>query len=116
LSSGDAVADNAMKDHFVAAYEAKHAITRDGDTARLTIGDDDFPFAFPIVKSGEPWRFDTAAGKEELLARRIGQNELDAIKVLQAIVDAQRDYAYEDRNGNGVLDYAQKFASSTGQA
>ena len=115
ISSGDAVADSASKDRFVAAYEAKHAITRDGDTARLTIGDDDFPFAFPIVKSGERWRFDTAAGKEELLARRVGQNELDTIKVLQAIVDAQREYASEDRNGDGVLAYSQKFASSSGK-
>ena len=115
LSSGDAVADNASKDRFVAAYEAKHAIVRDGDTARLTIGEDDFPFAFPIVKSGGWWRFDTAAGKEELLARRVGRNELDAIKVMQAIADAQRDYASEDRNGDGVLAYAQKFASSPGK-
>jgi hypothetical protein len=115
LSSGDAVADNATRDRFVAAYEAKHAITRDGDIARLTIGDNNFPFAFPIVKSGERWRFDTAAGKEELLARRVGQNELDTIKVLQAIVDAQREYASEDRNGDGVLAYAQKFASTRGK-
>jgi hypothetical protein len=115
ISSGDAVADNATADRFVAAYEAKHAIAVDGDTARLTIGENGFPFAFPIVKSGERWRFDTAAGKEELLARRVGQNELDAIKVLQAIVDAQRDYASEDRNGDGVLDYAQKFGSSPGK-
>lgn len=115
ISSGDAVADNATKDRFVAAYEAEHAIVRDGDTAQLTIGKNDFPFAFPIVKSGERWRFGTAAGKEELLARRVGQNELDAIKVLQAIGDAQRDYASEDRNGDGVLAYAQKFASSPGK-
>jgi hypothetical protein len=115
IASGDTVADNATKDRFVAAYETKHAIVQDGDTAHLTIGENDFPFAFPIVKSGERWRFATAAGKEELLARRIGQNELDAIKVLQAIGDAQRDYASEDRNGDGVLAYAQKFASSPGK-
>ncbi len=115
ISSGDAVADNATADRFVVAYEAKHAIVRDGDTARLTIGNDDFPFAFPIVKSGERWRFDTAAGKEELLARRVGQNEIDTIQVLRAIVDAQREYASEDRNGDGVLAYAQKFASSAGK-
>ena len=113
--SGDAVADRATRDRFVAAYDAKHAIVRDGDNATLTIGDDDYPFAFPIVKSGERWRFDTGAGKDELLARRIGRNELDAIKVLLAIVDAQRDYASEDRNGDGVLSYAQKFASSAGK-
>jgi len=115
ISSGDKVADRATGDRFVAAYEAKHAITRDGDTAKLVIGNDDFPFAFPIVKSGERWHFDTEAGKDELLARRIGENELDAIKVLQAIVDAEREYSSEDRNGDGVLDYAQRFASSPGK-
>jgi hypothetical protein len=87
ISSGDAVADRATREHFVTAYETKHAIQRDGDKATLVVGSDDYPFAFPIVKSGEKWRFDTAAGKDELLARRIGQNELDVIKVLQAIVD-----------------------------
>jgi len=115
VSSGDKVADRAMGDRFVAAYDAKHAITREGDTAKLVIGNDDFPFAFPIVKTGERWHFDTEAGKDELLARRIGENELDAVKVMQAIVDAQRDYSSEDRNGDGVLDYAQKFASSPGK-
>jgi DUF2950 family protein len=115
ISSGDKVADRAAGDGFVAAYEKKHAIQRDGDTARLVVGDDENAFAFPIVKSGDKWRFDTAAGKDELLARRIGENELDAIKVMQAIVDAQREYASADRNGDGVLSYAQKFASSPGK-
>jgi Protein of unknown function (DUF2950) len=115
ISSGDTVADRAAGERFVAAYEVKHAIQRDGDKATLIVGDNDYPFAFPIVKSSAAWRFDTAAGKEELLARRIGENELDAIKVLQAIVDAQQEYASEDRNGDGVLDYAQKFASSAGK-
>jgi hypothetical protein len=115
ISSGDAAADRATKERFAAAYDAKHAIVRDGDKATLTIGADDFPFAFPIVKSGDQWRFDTDAGKDELLARRIGENELDAIKVLQAIVDAEREYASADRNGDGVFDYAQKFVSSPGK-
>lgn len=115
ISSGDKVADRAVADRFVAAYDAKHAITRDGDTAKLVVGNDDFPFAFPIVKTGERWHFDTDAGKDELLARRIGENELDVVKVMQAIVDAQREYSSEDRNGDGVLDYAQKFASSPGK-
>jgi len=115
ISSGDAVADRAAAERFVASYETKHSITRDGDSAKLTVGADDYPFAFPIVKVGERWRFDTDAGKDELLARRIGQNELYTINVLQAIVDAQRDYASEDRNGDGVLAYAQKFASSPGK-
>jgi len=115
ISSGDAAADRAAVERFVAAYETKHAIVRDGEKATLTLGDDDFPFAFPLVESGGKWRFDTEAGKEELLARRIGRNELSAITVLQAIVDAERDYASEDRNGDGVLAYAQKFASSPGK-
>jgi hypothetical protein len=63
ISSGDKVADHAAGDRFVASCEAKHAITRDGDFAKLTIGDDDFPFAFPIVKSGERWRFDPGKGR-----------------------------------------------------
>ena len=115
IGSGDVAADRADAEHFLAEYDAKHAIVRDGDQATLTIGSDDFPFAFPIVKSGDRWRFDTAAGKDELLARRIGENELDAIKVLQAIVDAEREYASADRNGDGVFDYALKFASSPGK-
>ena len=115
ISSGDAVADRATSDRFLASYETKHAIALDGDTAKLTVGNDDYPFAFPIVKAGDRWRFDTAAGKDELLARRIGQNELYTINVLQAIVDAQREYASADRNGDGVFAYAQKFASSPGK-
>ncbi|MFO1316748.1 MAG: DUF2950 domain-containing protein [Burkholderiales bacterium] len=115
LSSGDRVADRALADKFVAAYDQKHAIAKDGDTAKLTIGNDDFPFAFPLVKAGDKWRFDTAAGQHELSARRIGENELDAIRVLQAIVDAQKEYASADRDGDGVLAYARRFASSKGK-
>lgn len=115
ISSGDAAADRVSVAGFVAAYDAKHEIVRDGNKATLTLGEDDFPFAFPIIRNGERWRFDTAAGKGEMLARRIGENELNAIKVLQAISDAQIEYASEDRNGDGVLAYAQKFASSPGK-
>ena len=116
ISSGDAVADRALADDFVTDYETKHAIVGEGDDkATLTIGNDGFPFAFPLVKSGDAWRFDTAAGKEELLDRRIGGNELDAIKVLQAIADAEHDYASEPRKGDGVVQYTTKFASSPGK-
>jgi hypothetical protein len=115
LSSGDAVADREIAQQFVTAYEQKHSLTASGDRTTLTIGNDDFPFAFPLVKTGDRWRFDTAAGKEELLARRIGENELDAIQVLKAIVDAQRDYASVDRDGDGVRSYARKFLSSPGK-
>lgn len=115
LFSGDRNADRAAGERFVARYRAKHAIVVDGDRAKLTIGEDDFPFAFPLVRSGALWRFDTEAGKEELLARRIGENELSAIKVLQAIADAQREYATVDRNRNGILEYATRIDSSPGK-
>jgi hypothetical protein len=115
ISSGDKVADRATAERFAAAYDAKHSIARDGDKATLVFGPDDYPFAFPIVKSGERWKFDTEAGHDELLARRIGENELTTLQVMQAIVDAQMEYASADRNKDGVRDYAMKFASSPGK-
>jgi hypothetical protein len=115
LTSGDKVADRAAANAFVSEYDAKHSVTVNGDKAALVIGKDDFPFAFPLVKSGDKWRFDTAAGIDELNARRIGANELTTIKVLQAIVDAQRDYASVDRDGDGVVSYARKIISTPGK-
>jgi hypothetical protein len=115
ISSGDSAADQAAVAHFIEAYDARHAVVRKDGKATLTLGPDDFPFAFPLVRKGERWHFDTAAGKLEMLARRIGENELSAIKVLQAIVDAQLDYASADRNGDGVPAYARKFLSSPGK-
>jgi len=115
LFSGDRNADRAAGERFVARYRAKHAIVVDGDRATLTVGEDDFPFAFPLVRSGTAWRFDTEAGKQELLARRIGENELSAIEVLRAIADAQLEYASRDRNGNGILEYATRIDSTPGK-
>jgi len=116
IRSPDRVADRARADRFAATYDEKHAIVRDGDSrASLTLGSDDFPFAFPLVKTGERWRFDTTAGVDELNARRVGENELSVINVMLAIVDAQRDYASADRNRDGVREYARKFASAQGR-
>jgi len=115
ISSGDAAADRATAETFVGEYGQKHAIVPDGDHATLTIGGEDFPFAFPLVQREGRWRFDSVAGREELLRRRIGRNELSTIQVLEAIVDAQREYASVDRDGDGVMTYAQKFASSAGK-
>jgi hypothetical protein len=115
ISSGDNTADQAAVAHFIEAYDASHHLVQKDGKATLTLGADDFPFAFPIVRKGERWHFDTAAGKLEMLARRIGENELSAIQVLQAIVDAQMEYASADRDGDGVLAYAQKFLSSPGK-
>jgi hypothetical protein len=115
ISSGDTAADQAAIARFVEAYDAKHHLAQQDGKATLTLGADDFPFAFPLVRKGGRWHFDTAAGKLEMLARRIGENELSTIKVLQAIVDAQLDYASADRDGDGVLAYARKFLSSPGK-
>lgn len=115
LFSGDRVADRAAAERFVARYRTRHAIVVDGDRATLSVGEDDYPFAFPLVRSGAVWRFDTAAGKQELLARRIGENELSAIEVLRAIADAQLEYASRDRNGNGLLEYATRIDSTPGK-
>ena len=116
LSSGDAIADRLMFERFVARYETKHAIVADGDKgATLTIDTDDFPVAYPLVKTASGWRFDAKAGNAELLARRVGENELAVMNVLLAIVDAQREYAAQDRDGDGASEYAAKFASTPGK-
>jgi hypothetical protein len=79
------------------------------------VGSEDWPFPIPLVKKDEYWFFDTMAGKEEILNRRIGRNELNAIQVCLAYVDAQREYVLKDRDGNKLLEYAQKFISSKGK-
>ncbi len=114
--SGDRVADQNGRDKFVADYDQKHAIDKQGDTkATLVVGADGWPMPIPIVKQGDVWLFDTKAGADEILNRRIGRNELNAIQVCGAIVDAEHDYAAKDRTGQGYLEYAQKFTSSPGK-
>jgi Protein of unknown function (DUF2950) len=80
----------------------------------LETGADRWPFPIPIVRTNGGWVFDTAAGKDELIDRRIGRNELDTLKSVRAYVDAQREYASKDHNGNEVLKYAQKIISTPG--
>lgn len=114
--SGDAVADKAVRDNFVKAYEEKSRIeTIDDKKSILHIGNNDWPLPIPLIKTGNAWRFDTKAGKEEILQRRIGRNELSAIKACQAYVDAQREYAAGDYDGDGLFEYAQKFVSTPGK-
>jgi hypothetical protein len=116
LSSGDRVADRAAVAHFIAEYEEKHALEKEGDArAILIVGHDDYPFPFPLIGSNGGWRFDPEQGREEILNRRVGRNELSTIQTLRAIVDAQHEYASQDRNGDGLLEYAQKFISSPGK-
>jgi hypothetical protein len=116
VSSGDEVADAATREKFVAAYDAKHKIDMDGDSkATMVIGQEDFPLPIPMVRKDGMWRFDTAAGRDEILFRRIGKNELDAIQSALAYVDAQNEYAEKDRTGAGVNTYAQRIISQPGK-
>jgi len=116
ISSGDAVADKQEREHFVRSYEQSNKLERPTETkAVLVIGQDQWPLPIPVVKEGEAWRFDTAAGKEEILNRRIGRNELSAMQVCLAYVDAQREYARVARESDGVLAYAMKFRSDEGK-
>jgi hypothetical protein len=97
-------------------YEQKNILEREGsDKVVLHVGNEDWPFPIPVVKKDKRWRFDTEEGREEVLARRIGRNELNVIQVCLAIVDAQREYALKDRDGDGLLEYARKFASDPGK-
>jgi len=116
VESGDAVADKARRARFVKAFDESNKLVRVGDAkAVLSVGKDDWPFPVPIVKDGKGWRFDTNEGKEEILNRRIGRNELAVIQVLQAYVDAQREYYLRNPQGDKLLQYAQKIASSEGK-
>jgi hypothetical protein len=97
VSSGDPVADHATRQQFIEDYDQGHALVADGENKRtLVTGPDQWPFPIPLLKGKSGWSFDTKAGKQEILARRVGRNELDAIQVCLAYVDAQREY--HDRN------------------
>jgi len=116
FSSGDAVADRQLGERFTELYSESHKVVPEGEgKAILQIGKNDWPLPVPIVKQGETWRFDTAAAQDEIIDRRIGRNELYTIQTILAIADAQQDYAAKDRNGDGLLAYAQKFRSSPGK-
>jgi len=115
ISSGDAVADSNARKFFVAAVkEALKFSKLDDSTVLALIGKDACSFPIPIVKSGQEWVFSTDDGKQEIINRRIGRNELSTIQVSLAYVDAQREYVSKDRDGSGVLQYAQRFRSHEG--
>jgi hypothetical protein len=115
VASGDDVADAEMRQRFLSAYEVRHSIKTEGNKkATLILGADDFPFPIPLVNNRTGWEFDAAAGRIEILYRRIGRNELDAIQTCLAFVDAQNEYAEKDR-GEGVGVYAQSIVSSPGK-
>jgi hypothetical protein len=117
IFSGDAVQDKATVDAFVAAYGVMHRWRKMPDEAQiLLIGADNFAFPIPLKKNGAgQWFFDTAAGKDEILARRIGRNELAVIDVCEALADAQAEYFSQPRDGERTKQYALKFISDTGR-
>jgi len=115
IVSGDPVADRRARETFVKAYDEAHSLVVKDAATTLTLGKDEWPFPIPVVKDGERWRFDGKQGREEILARRIGRNELFTIQTCLAYVDAQREYWAEDRMGGGLSEYAQKFASTSGK-
>ena len=115
FSSGDEEADRQTREEFIKAYDEKNRLEAAGkDRMALHVGKEDWSWPIPIVKTGKRWRFDTKAGTQEILARRIGENELAVIQVCLAYVDAQREYAQDHRTG-GIAEYAQKFISDQGK-
>lgn len=115
VRSGDEVADAQRRERFLSLYsEANKTVLESGTKATLVIVRDEWPLPIPLVKAGSRWRFDTSQGEEEILTRRIGANELAAIQVCLAVVDAEREYAAQDRAEDGVPRYAARFASTPG--
>ena len=112
----DRAANSATRAKAVTAMQTFRLLEEQGNDRRiLVIGDLAWPFPIPLVKSGERWRFATEQGEDELVNRRIGANERSAINVLNAYLDAQKEYASNDRNGDGVLQYAQRLGSTPGK-
>ena len=113
IRSGDPVADKQGRVRFIAAYATRSKIEPDGDArATLLIGENEWPFPFPLRRQTAGWTFDTRSGAEEILNRRIGRNELSAIQVCLAYVDAQREYALTEGNRGGLHEYATRLVSS----
>ena len=117
ISSGDAAQDKTVVDAFVAAYGEMHRFRKMPDGAQiLLVGADNFPFPIPLkTKAGGQWFFDTAAGKDEILARRVGRNELAVIDVCLALADAQGEYFSQPRDGSNAKQFALKFISDSGK-
>jgi hypothetical protein len=116
IHSGDPVADRRGRTRFIAAYDEAHKFELDGDSkAIMIVGTDQWPLPIPLVREHARWRFDTKAGADEILNRRIGRNELSVIEVSRAYVLAQREYAAKKLGPGGDAEYAQHFMSTEGQ-
>ena len=118
VASQDPVEDKNRGVAFAALAREKQSVTLDPKNpgrATLLVGKDDWPLPIPIVKRGSRWYFDSNAGQQEILFRRIGENELDAIRICRGFVEAQRDYASEKHDGSAVNQYAQRIISTPGK-
>jgi len=116
--TGEYPQDRRRAADFAAEAREKKTVSVDpktGNRAFLLVGDEDWPFPVPIVKLGAGWVFDAKAGRQELLYRRIGSNELDAIDICHGYVEAQHDYAFQKREGYEVNQYAQRIISTPGK-
>jgi len=112
ISSGDPVADKSDRDSFIASYREKHELVADGDSRRvLQVGANDWPVPVPVVQKDGRWYLDGNEGADEIIYRRVGENELGAIAVARGYVDAQLEYASEARDGNPPGVFAQKLLS-----
>jgi hypothetical protein len=115
ISSGDETQDRNDRARFVSLYEAHHRVARVAEQLTLLVGKDEWPMPIPLVKSEGLWRFDSDIGAKELLYRRIGANELDAIRVARALQRAQLEYATTAHDGNEKGLYAARFRSTPGK-
>jgi hypothetical protein len=118
IASEDPVRDKNIAVAFAAKAHEKNSIVVDPknpERATLVVGNDDWPLPIPIVKRNGMWLFDTAAGRQEILYRRIGSNELDAIEICRGYVEAQHEYAMEKHDGSKVNQYAQQIISTPGK-
>jgi hypothetical protein len=117
FTTDDPVADESEREKFLELYDSRHEIvTNESGSMVLMVGSGnaDWPFPIPIVKTKKGWAFDTAAGRDEILNRRIGRNELQTIQTCLTIVAAQYEYFSRDRDGDGIREYAQSIRSSPG--
>ena len=117
IHTGDSVVDNNMRTDFIKRYDQMHRVVMEPDgTATLYIGAENWPFPISIAKNASgAWYFDAEAGKKEILYRRIGRNENDAIDILHSLVDAQHDYISDTHDGDKTKHYAMKFISDEGK-
>jgi hypothetical protein len=116
ISSGDPTEDRNNREDFVQKYQQMHRLVTEPDgTTTLYIGAENWPTPIPLVHKANAWYFDTAAGKQEILYRRVGRNELSAIAVCQELVDAEKEYFGQPHDGDSGRQYAQKFSSDLGK-